>query len=74
MTGWWRRSVSDDSDNDYNDDEQESCAPYFGEEMTCNDDDTCNYANAQVVLKINLETILTHVTPGYWHLQQLESQ
>ena len=27
--------------------------------MTCNDDDTCNYANAQVVLKINLETILT---------------
>merc|ERR1712045_862070 len=28
--------------------EKESCAPYIGEEMTCNDDDSCNYANAQV--------------------------
>ena len=43
--------VSDDNDandDDNDNDEQESCAPYFGEEMTCNDDDTCNYANAQV--------------------------
>ena len=41
--------VSDDNnDNDDDNDDQESCAPYFGEEMTCNDDDTCNYANAQV--------------------------
>ena len=66
-----------DYDNDYdaNDDEQESCAPYFGEEMTCNDDDTCNYADAQVILNISLEKrILTPATPGDWHLQQLESQ
>ena len=44
---------NDDNDNDDSnddDDEQESCAPYFGEERTCNDDDTCNYANAQVII------------------------
>ena len=28
--------------------EQESCAPYYGVEMTCNDDDSCNYNGATV--------------------------
>jgi len=28
--------------------EQESCSPYFAEERTCVDDDTCNYAGAMV--------------------------
>jgi len=28
--------------------EQESCSPYFAEEKTCVDDDTCNYAGAMV--------------------------
>ena len=28
--------------------EQESCAPYYGVEMTCNDDDSCNYIDSKV--------------------------
>merc|ERR1711923_445311 len=28
--------------------EQESCSPYFAEERTCVDDNTCNYAGAMV--------------------------
>merc|ERR1712110_754311 len=45
--------------------EKESCAPYFGEERTCNDDDTCNYANAQVT------GIYNNWNPNEYELKEL---
>ena len=28
--------------------EQETCAPYYADDMTCRDDDSCNYNQARI--------------------------